>query len=101
MTPLYPKPVRTRKSQGEPACTPNLRPKKDTKIAGIQGHKRVTLGLKRGNQHWFIFGRRQEQRALRGEGIRNPLDECLQILLPCRWQSQLIVSVDSVIQSLT
>jgi hypothetical protein len=101
MTPLYPKPVRTRKSQGEPACTPNLRPKKDTKIAGIQGHKRVALGRERGDEQWFVFGSRQEEGALLGEGIWNPLDECLQILLPCRGQSQLIVSASSVIQFLT
>ncbi len=61
----------------------NLAFKNDTKIADIQGQKRVAPGRKRGNQHWFIFGSRQEQRALCGEGIGHPLDTGLQILPMC------------------
>ena len=36
MSPLYPKPARTRKSQVEPTRIPNLRAKKDGEISGVQ-----------------------------------------------------------------
>ena len=61
----------------------NFCPQHDAEIPGIQGQKRVALRRERGDEHWFVFGGRQEQGALRGEGIRNPLDEGLQVLPMC------------------
>ena len=57
--------------------------KKKREIPGVQCQENIRLCRERRDQNWFIFRCRQEEGALRGEGIRNPLDAGLQVVPVC------------------